>query len=139
MVELASPTDEGPREVRNLRRKMRLFQAHGARLGWLLLPEERAVEIWRGGQQGMAERLQNPAWLEGGEDVAGLLLALIDIWGGDKRLRVMVLVACASRSALLCVAPAAAAAGASPAGLAGSTGQRGSVPSSVHRCTSPGV
>jgi hypothetical protein len=45
-------------------------QANGARLGWLLLPHERAVEIWRGGQPGMAERLENvaeppsaPPWL----------------------------------------------------------------------------
>jgi hypothetical protein len=28
---------------------------HG--MAWLLLPQERAVEIWRGGQQGMAQRL----------------------------------------------------------------------------------
>jgi hypothetical protein len=35
------------------------YQANGARLGWLLLPEERAVEIWREGQQGMAERVEN--------------------------------------------------------------------------------
>jgi hypothetical protein len=32
--------------------------ANGARLGWLLLPQERTVEIWRGGQRGMAERLE---------------------------------------------------------------------------------
>ena len=39
MVELASPTDEGPRGVSALRRKMASYQANGARLGWLLLRE----------------------------------------------------------------------------------------------------
>ncbi len=41
----------------NLRRKLGQYQANGAQLGWLLLPDQRAVEIWRGGQEGMAERL----------------------------------------------------------------------------------
>ncbi|KEF43337.1 MAG: hypothetical protein ER33_00920 [Cyanobium sp. CACIAM 14] len=81
VVELASPSDQGPRGVGHLRRKMGLYQANGARLGWLLLPEERAVEIWRGGRSGMAERLENPARLEGGEDVAGLALEMNDLWG----------------------------------------------------------
>jgi Uma2 family endonuclease len=39
VVELASPHDEGPRGVSALRRKMATYQASGARLGWLLLPE----------------------------------------------------------------------------------------------------
>jgi Uma2 family endonuclease len=43
VIELASPSDTGPRSATALRRKMDLFQANGARLGWLLLPEERAV------------------------------------------------------------------------------------------------
>ena len=47
----ASPSDEGSSGVSALRRKMDTYQANGARLGWLLLPEERAVEIWRGGEQ----------------------------------------------------------------------------------------
>jgi Uma2 family endonuclease len=43
VLELASPSDEGPRGVSALRRKMDQYQANGARLGWLLFPEERAV------------------------------------------------------------------------------------------------
>ena len=82
VVELASPSDEGPRGVSHLRRKMGLYQANGAQLGWLLLPEERAVEIWRGGEAGMGERLENATRLQGGEDFAGLELALKEIWGG---------------------------------------------------------
>jgi Uma2 family endonuclease len=80
VVELVSPSDEGPRGVTTLRRKMAQYQANGARLGWLLLPEARAVEIWRGGEQGMAERLENAGRLEGDELAAGLVLDLEEIW-----------------------------------------------------------
>jgi hypothetical protein len=59
---------------------MDLYQANGARLGWLLLPEERAVEIWRGGQPGMAERLKNASRLVAGEGFAGLALELEELW-----------------------------------------------------------
>jgi Uma2 family endonuclease len=80
VIELASPSDEGPRGVSALRRKMALYQANGARLGWLLLPHERAVEIWRGGQQGMAERLDNASRLDGAGLAEGLALDLEEIW-----------------------------------------------------------
>jgi len=76
----ASPSDEGPRGVTALRRKMDQYQANGARLGWLLLPKERAVEIWRGGQNGMAERLETASRLEGDEIAEGLVLELKEIW-----------------------------------------------------------
>jgi hypothetical protein len=59
---------------------MALYQANGARLGWLLLPHEREVEIWRGDQQGMAERLENASRLDGGELAKGLALELEEIW-----------------------------------------------------------
>ena len=80
VIELVSPSDEGPRGVTALRRKMAQYQANGARLGWLLLPAERAVELWRGGQQGMGERLENVSELEGSELAEGLVLALEEIW-----------------------------------------------------------
>ena len=80
VVELASASDEGPRGVSALRRKMDQYQANGARLGWLLLPEERAVETWREGQQGMAERLDNASRLDGGELAEGLAVELEEIW-----------------------------------------------------------
>ena len=80
VVELVSPSDAGPRGITDLRRKMDLYQANGARLGWLLLPQERAVEIWRGGQQGMAQRLENANRLDGSELAEGLALDLEDIW-----------------------------------------------------------
>ena len=85
MIELAStngasPSDEGPRGITALRRKMERYQANGARLGGLLLPQQRAVEIWRGGQQGMAERLDNASRVDGSELVEGLELDLEEIW-----------------------------------------------------------
>jgi Uma2 family endonuclease len=80
VIELASPSDEGPRGITALRRKMEQYQANGARLGWLLLPQERAVEIWRGGQQGMAERLDNASRVDGSDLAEGLELDLKEIW-----------------------------------------------------------
>ena len=80
MVELASACDEGPRGHSALRLKMEACQANGARLGWLVLPEQRAVEIWRGGQQGMAERLDNASRVDGNELAEGLGLDLEEIW-----------------------------------------------------------
>ena len=85
VVELASvsdagPSDAGPRGVTALRHKMGRYQANGARLGWLLLPEERAVEIWRGGQRGLAERLENASRLDGSELAEGLALELEELW-----------------------------------------------------------
>jgi Uma2 family endonuclease len=76
----ASPSDEGHRGITALRRKMEQYRANGARLGWLLLPQARAVEIWRGGQQGMAERLENASRVDGSELVEGLELGLEEIW-----------------------------------------------------------
>ena len=80
VIELASPSDEGHRGVTALRRKMEQYQANGARLGWLLLPQERAVEIWRGDQQGIAERLENASRVDGSELAEGLGLDLEEIW-----------------------------------------------------------
>jgi Uma2 family endonuclease len=80
VIELASPSDEGPRGITALRCKMEQYQSNGARLGLLLLPLERAVEIWRGGQQGMAERLDNASRVDGSELVEGLELDLEEIW-----------------------------------------------------------
>jgi len=78
VVELASPSDEGPRGVAALRRKMADYQRNGARLGWLLLPEERAVEVWPAA--GDPERLEDPAVLMAPPEFRGLSLQLAEIW-----------------------------------------------------------
>ena len=78
VVELASPSDEGPRGLSALRRKMADYQRNGARLGWLLLPEERVVEVWP--SAGEPQRLENPAEVTAPPDFSGLTLHLAEIW-----------------------------------------------------------
>jgi Uma2 family endonuclease len=94
VIELASPSDEGPRGATALRRKMATYLANGAQLGWLLFPEQRAVEIWRAPsllpvQRSSAEtpdgssdpeRLEPADTLEGGETFPGLRLELAELW-----------------------------------------------------------
>jgi len=80
VVELASPSDEGPRGVSALRQKMASYQANGARLGWLLLPHQQAVEVWPA--SGAPQRLEKIDVLEATPDVPGLQLLLAEIWAG---------------------------------------------------------
>ena len=79
VVELASASEAVPRGLSALREKMATYRANGAQLGWLLLPEERAVEIWRAGAAN-PERLNDATTLEGGELFPGLVLDLAPIW-----------------------------------------------------------
>jgi Uma2 family endonuclease len=78
VVELASASDEGPRGLTALRRKMASYQANGAQLGWLLLPDEQAVELWSAG--GEPQRLERVTALDGGAAIPGLKLDLAEIW-----------------------------------------------------------
>jgi Uma2 family endonuclease len=78
VVELASPTDDGPRGVSALRQKMASYQRNGARLGWLLIPQERAVEAWPAA--GSSSALEGRIKLEGGADFPGLSIDLEEIW-----------------------------------------------------------
>lgn len=80
VVELASPSDEGPRGLSALRRKLAAYQANGARLGWLLIPHEQAVEVWPAA--GDPLRLERIELLEAGPDFPGLQLQLAEIWAG---------------------------------------------------------
>ena len=86
VVELASPSDEGARGSKALRRKMAAYLANGALLGWLLFAEQRAVEIWKPGADPAApvvmERIEPADVLEGGEWLHGLKLELAEIWEG---------------------------------------------------------
>jgi Uma2 family endonuclease len=74
VVELASPSDRLP----DLRRKMEAYQANGARLGWLLLPETRCVEVWR--PSGEPQRLEGLAVLDGEPELPALRLDLAELW-----------------------------------------------------------
>ena len=84
VIELASASDSGPRGSEALRRKMALHQANGAQLGWLLFPEQRAVEIWparpEAGVATAPQRLENATRLDGGDVLPGLVLELEEIW-----------------------------------------------------------
>jgi Uma2 family endonuclease len=79
VVELASPGDEGVRGVSAPRQKMTAYRANGALLGWLLLPHEQAVEIWRD-DQAEPERIEQGSKLDGGVLFPGLVIDLAEIW-----------------------------------------------------------
>ncbi len=81
MVELASPGDEGTRGLTALRRKMAAYQRNGSQLGWLLIPQARAVVVWgplEGGERG--RRIDAAPRLEGEPLIAGLAIDLEEIW-----------------------------------------------------------
>lgn len=84
VIELASPSDEGPRGATALRRKMSTYINNGARLGWLLFPEQQAVEIWRPpadpASAATPEQLEPETLLEDGELLPGLRLDLAELW-----------------------------------------------------------
>jgi Uma2 family endonuclease len=77
----ASPSDEGPRGLTALRQKMAAYQRNGARLGWLLIPAERAVEIWDPLVDPPAppRRLEAASRLEGDPYFPGLVVELEEI------------------------------------------------------------
>ncbi len=76
VVELASPSDQAA----DLRRRMAAYQANGASLGWLLFPEEYAVEEW--GPAGEGRRIEAAERLDAGTVLPGLELELAEIWAG---------------------------------------------------------
>jgi Uma2 family endonuclease len=81
VVELARPSDE----PQALRRKLAAHMANGARLGWLLLPLSRSVEVWTpesaAGASIPARVLAAGQPLEAGQQFPGLRIDLAEIWG----------------------------------------------------------
>jgi len=84
----ASPSDAGPRGLTTLRQKMAAYQRNGARLGWLLIPAEQAVEIWGplvdplAGPPAQPRRLEAATRLDGDPQFPGLAVNLAEIWAG---------------------------------------------------------
>lgn len=74
VVELRSDTDRPS----TLRKKMREYRDHGARLGWLIDPLRRVVEIYRTGRA--VEILNNPSSLSGEEVLPGFVLELRELF-----------------------------------------------------------
>ncbi|MGK7945952.1 MAG: Uma2 family endonuclease [Microcystaceae cyanobacterium] len=74
VVELRSETDS----LKDLREKMQEYMDNGAKLGWLIDPQNRQVEIYRAGQA--VERLEDPSTLSGETVLPGFTLNLKRIW-----------------------------------------------------------
>jgi len=73
VVELRSDTDR----LSAVQKKMHEYRENGARLGWLIDPISRRVEIYRSGQE--VEILDNPASLSGEDVLPGFVLDLTGI------------------------------------------------------------
>jgi Uma2 family endonuclease len=81
VVELASPSDQ----LEPLRQKMASYISNGARLGWLLLPRRRTVEVWSSDPATQAVRfsaLSDASRLEATAEFPGLVIELEQIWAG---------------------------------------------------------
>ena len=74
VVELASPTDD----LDELRNKMQEYMNCGVRLGWLICPDQKQVEIYRQGEA--IEVLDNPSELSEKVIMPGLRVDLSDIF-----------------------------------------------------------
>ena len=70
VVELRSPSDS----LEKVREKMREYMDNGARLGWLINPQSKQVEIYR--QARDVEILQSPATVSGSDVLPGFVLDL---------------------------------------------------------------
>ena len=70
VVELRSASDS----VKDLQDKMREYMVNGVRLGWLLNPQDRTVEVYRMGNE--IEVLRSPTSLSGEDVLPGLVLEL---------------------------------------------------------------
>jgi Uma2 family endonuclease len=74
VVELRSPTDC----LSELQDKMQEYLANGARLGWLIDPIDKRVEIYRPGQP--VETRDNPATLSSDPGLPGFVFAARELW-----------------------------------------------------------
>jgi Uma2 family endonuclease len=75
VVELRSTSDH----LQPLREKMQEYLKNGARLGWLIDPGRKHVEVCRLGRE--AEVLNNPVELSGEDVLPGFVLNLQRVWG----------------------------------------------------------
>ncbi len=75
VIELRSESDRRG----DLEEKMKHWVANGVQVGWLIDPKERAVTIYRAGEE--PERLVDPASVEGSGPVRGFCLVMGRVWG----------------------------------------------------------
>ena len=74
VVELRSSSDT----LKSLQDKMREYIDNGAKLGWLIDPQQRRVEIYRPGKD--VDVLENPTELSGEDVLPGFVLNLRRVW-----------------------------------------------------------
>ena len=74
VIELRSPSDRLP----DLHAKMEQWIANGAQVAWLIDPEEKAVTVYRPGEQ--PEHLTHPTSIQGTGPIAGFELVMSRIW-----------------------------------------------------------
>ncbi|MCW6038601.1 Uma2 family endonuclease [Spirulina subsalsa FACHB-351] len=75
VVELRSASDT----LKSLQDKMQEYLDNGAKLGWLIDPKNRRVEVYRVGLE--VEVLSNPTELSGEEVLSGFVLNMGRVWG----------------------------------------------------------
>jgi Uma2 family endonuclease len=78
VIELVSPSDLKNQRYEDLQAKMQEYLDNGVRLGWLIEPKAKTVEIYRIGQQ--VEILNNPQILSGEDVLPGFVLDLSEIF-----------------------------------------------------------
>lgn len=74
VIELMSPTDT----LEDLQQKMDEYMSCGVKLGWLINPDSKEVEIYRVGQE--KEVLNNPSSSSGEDVLLGLVVTLAEIY-----------------------------------------------------------
>jgi Uma2 family endonuclease len=74
IIELRSASDN----LTKLQQKMQVYQDNGVRLGWLINPQDREIEIYRQGHD--KEILKSPMSLSGDDVLPGFSLDLKSIW-----------------------------------------------------------
>ena len=75
VIEVRSESDK----LAELQAKMELWITNGAEVGWLIDPIEKAVTIYRAGEE--AECLVGPTSVQGTGPVAGFELVMARVWG----------------------------------------------------------
>lgn len=78
VIELVSPSDTLPPRYKELQLKMQEYIDNGVRLGWLINPDEKVVEICRSNQP--KEIVSNPTVLSGENVLPGFTLDLSEIF-----------------------------------------------------------
>jgi Uma2 family endonuclease len=78
VIELVSPSDLKNQRYEDLQAKMEEYLDNGVKLGWLIEPSAKTVEIYRSGQP--VEILNNPQTLSGEDVLPGFILDLTEIF-----------------------------------------------------------